>query len=97
MHTAIRKQVGVNIAALREERGLSQSDLALRADIDRSHISRMENASANWTLDSLISIAYGLDVPITRLFDGLDCDSPQNLNPFDYVIAGIAKREDAHS
>ena len=93
MHTIIRKQVGINIGTIREEKGLSQVDLALRADIDRSWISKMENAEGNWSLDKLTSVAYGLDVPITRLFDGLDGASPQNLNPFDYAISGIPRKQ----
>ena len=93
MHTIYRRQVGINVGAIREEKGLSQADLAVRADVDRSYISRLENARGNLSLDKLVSIAYGLDVPITALFDGLEGHSPQELYPYDYTIAGLPRRK----
>ena len=94
-HTIFHKQIGINVGIIREEKGLSQTDLALRTGIDRSYINRLENARANWSVDHLITVADGLDVPITKLFDGLDQCPPRDVDPFDYAISGIATRESA--
>ena len=86
-HKLFHKQIGINVGTLREEKGLSQTDLARRTGIDRSYISRLENAKVNWGLDHLITIADGLDVPITKLFEGLDHLPPRELAAYDYQTA----------
>jgi len=68
--------MGMNIARLRDARGLSQSEFARRFYIDRKHLCNIENGTANPTLNSLARIADGLDVPITDLFKGLDESAP---------------------
>ncbi|MGL4581270.1 MAG: helix-turn-helix domain-containing protein [Shewanella xiamenensis] len=50
--------------ALRKQRklkGLSQDDVALCAEIDRSYFGRIERAEANITIDVLYKIAEVLD------------------------------------
>lgn len=78
--TFIRKQVGKNVEAIRSSRGVSQSLLARMTGVDRSHINRLENARNNVSLDILVKIADGLDVPITEFFKGLDEKPPRCLS-----------------
>ena len=58
-----RERVGLNIRNLRNSRGLSQEQLALAADVDRSYISEIELAKNSASLDVLerIAIALGVD------------------------------------
>lgn len=54
-------EFGHAMRKMRKLRGLSQDELALRAEIDRSYIGRIERAEANITLDMLYKIAEMLD------------------------------------
>ena len=58
-----RERVGLNIRNLRNSRGLSQEQLGLAAEVDRSYISEIELAKNSASLDVLerIAIALGVD------------------------------------
>ena len=51
-----------NVRRLRNERGLSQHDLAVAADITRAYLGRIEARGQNLTLSTLSAIAAALDV-----------------------------------
>ena len=53
----LRERVGLNIQNLRNSRGLSQEQLALAADMDRSYVSEIELAKFSASLDVLERIA----------------------------------------
>lgn len=57
-------ELGLTIAALRKMRGLSQEQLAEKANISRSHLSAIEapNLVRPFSLDILYNIADALDV-----------------------------------
>ena len=57
-----RKRVGLNIRNLRNSRGLSQEQLGLAAEVDRSYISEVELAKNSASLDVLERIADALGV-----------------------------------
>lgn len=63
------KQLGLNIAFYRKHRGLSQSRLAERVNISRTHMSRIETADCAVSLDVIFDICDALDVSPNRLFD----------------------------
>lgn len=63
----IRKVVGRNIRRLRVLQDLSQEKLAVDADIDRTHVSRIERGIENPTVLVLDRIAGALDVDICEL------------------------------
>lgn len=73
----VREILGRNLKALRTEGNFSQSSFSRMVAIDRSYINRIENGEGNITLDIIIKLADGLDVPITVLFDGLQDESPR--------------------
>ncbi len=56
------KKLAKNLRRLREERGLSQEELADRAGLHRTYISMIERLSRNPTITVLEKIAHGLDV-----------------------------------
>ncbi len=55
---------GQNLARLREEKGMSQQELANLCSVDRAKISRIENGRADYMHSTLLEIANALDVDI---------------------------------
>lgn len=64
----VRELVAVNIRKLRVARKLSQEALAVDAEIDRTHVSRIERAIENPTIVVLDRIAKALEIDIAMLF-----------------------------
>ena len=63
------KKLGLNISYYRKEKGLSQSQLAEKINISRTHMSRIETASCAVSLDVLFNISEKLNVPINNFFE----------------------------
>jgi transcriptional regulator with XRE-family HTH domain len=55
-----KKALGRVIVKLRRERGLSQEQLALTAEIDRTFMSQLERGEVNVSIDTLIKVAQVL-------------------------------------
>lgn len=64
----INKIVGDRIRIIRTERGLSQEELAHRADIDASHFGKLERGEVNPSLSSLEKITGVLEITLEDLF-----------------------------
>jgi transcriptional regulator with XRE-family HTH domain len=56
------------IRGLRDLRGWSQSQLAARMDVPRTHISKLENGKASPSLRSIARLGAALDVPFHHFF-----------------------------
>ena len=65
----IRRRVGRNIKAVREEKGWSQEELAERAQLHRTYVSGVERGVRNPTLTVLERFAGALKVTIGSLTD----------------------------
>lgn len=65
----VRKILAQNIRALRDEGQLSQEELALRADVDRTYVSQIERAIGNPSLLVLCKLSAVLEVDVKQLFD----------------------------
>lgn len=63
------KQLGLNIAYYRKQRGLSQIRLAEMINISRTHMSRIETADCAVSLDVVFDICDTLQVSPDKLFD----------------------------
>ena len=63
------RSLGLNIAYFRKDRGLSQSELAERVNISRTHMSRIETADCAVSLDVVFDICDALSVKPAELFD----------------------------
>ena len=61
MDTTLRKTLGQNIKARREELGLTKVDLCIAANIQRPILDRIEIGLGNIRLDTLQSLADALD------------------------------------
>ena len=63
------KEFATHLRALREKAGMSQQELADNAELSKITIQRIENAKYSVTLDTLISIAEALNIPLKKLLD----------------------------
>ena len=63
------RKIGVRVRTLREKRDLSQEQLAARCDVDRAKISKIENATANYTITTLIELAKGMEIQPKMFLD----------------------------
>jgi len=61
------KLIGENIRTLRRDRGLSQEQLALRAEINASYMGQVERGEKNPTIDVLGKISQALQIPLEKL------------------------------
>lgn len=64
---SIARQIGENIRLLRKSKGLSQEQLALRAEINASYMGQVERGEKNPTIDVLGKIAQALQTPLEAL------------------------------
>lgn len=64
-----RKLLGATIRRIREQKDLTQQQLAEKADIDVSYLAKIENALVNTTVRYLIKISRGLGVQVKDLFE----------------------------
>jgi transcriptional regulator with XRE-family HTH domain len=64
-------QVGKRIRSLREQKGISQQDLAAKCNFEKSNLSRIEAGKNNLTLKTLNKISTALEVSIVSLLGGL--------------------------
>jgi transcriptional regulator with XRE-family HTH domain len=62
------KTFGKNLAKLRTDKGLTQQELALNCDIDRTQISRIERGEVNCTISMVYVLANALGVHPSALF-----------------------------
>lgn len=65
--SSILKKVGDRLRELREEKALSQAELARLSRTSASHINAVERGERAPTVVALEQFARGLDVPITEL------------------------------
>jgi len=63
----IRDVLALNLRRLRADRGLSQEDLADRADIDRTYISSLERSVYAAGIDVVDRLAKALGVTVVDL------------------------------
>lgn len=65
-------KIGLNILHYRKEQRLTQEQLANlcgEVGMSRNHIQRIETGAAGCSVDTLISIAKALDIPLYKLFE----------------------------
>ena len=66
---ALIKGLGERIRRLRNEKGISQEELANEADIPLSQIGRIERGETNPTISSLYVISQALEIDLKTLVD----------------------------
>jgi transcriptional regulator with XRE-family HTH domain len=90
----VRHDLAKRVRLLRLAQAMSQERLANEAGIDRSTVSRLENAAKGVHLDSLVAIADTLGVPLADLFHngndhptGCASHAPEPTGPADQAHA----------
>jgi XRE family transcriptional regulator, regulator of sulfur utilization len=63
-------RLGRRLSALREARGLSQTQLADMAGVGRAHLSQIENGRVAARIDTLKAITQALELSLSELFAG---------------------------
>jgi transcriptional regulator with XRE-family HTH domain len=69
-----------NLRRIRKERGLSQERLAHAADLNMTHVARIERTEREPGVRTIAKLAVALQVSAADLFDGLD-GRPGGHNP----------------
>jgi len=62
-------KVGQKIRKIREDKGISQQELADRCNFEKSNMSRIEAGKTNLTLKTLLTISTVLTVPLKDFLD----------------------------
>ena len=65
-------KLGANIAALRKAKGMTQEQLAEKAGVERSRISKTEIAWTGTSLDTIFKVADALEVEPYKLLKERD-------------------------
>ena len=98
---ALQVSIGAVIRESRRKLGISQEELAFRADLHRTYISDIERGERNVTLQSLANLARALQIPVGRLFEHLtstNVTAPVALSaPIRRVISDIWLIENDHA
>jgi transcriptional regulator with XRE-family HTH domain len=63
------KRIGLNIKRIREERKISQQDLAAVCNFEKSSMSRLEAGRTNFTIGTLLKICEALGINLTEIVD----------------------------
>lgn len=64
-------QFGNKVRELRKAKGLSQEELAYKANLHRTYIGMIERAEKNITLENIKKLANAFDVRLKVLFENL--------------------------
>jgi len=91
-----------NLKHLRTLRGLTQEQLADKADVNQATISKIEKGTANFTLDMIQRIAAALNVSPAELFelrdlqrrtlDAINAIDPDKRNAALVVLEAMAQK-----
>jgi transcriptional regulator with XRE-family HTH domain len=66
MHISL-EGIAKTLRAAREQKGLTQRDLAQRTGLPQSHVSKIENATVDLQTSSLMELARVLDLELTLI------------------------------
>ena len=64
-------RLGRRLAAIREKRGLSQTQLADMAEVGRAHLSQIENGAVAARIDTLYALSKALEISLAEMFKDL--------------------------
>jgi len=63
------RHLGAAVAELRELRGLTQAEVADRAELRRSHLAAIERGEVDPTFVTLVRIVRAIPAPLAELFE----------------------------
>lgn len=65
---------GREVARLRKRLGISQEELAFRAEVHRTYISQLERGLKSPTLNVMLKLSHALKVPASRLVAAVETE-----------------------
>lgn len=65
----LQLQFGIRVRELRIAKGLSQEALALKAEVDRTYMTGIENGKRNVSIKNIGKVIDALDIPVQEFFD----------------------------
>ncbi len=68
---AVLIQIGQRIRDIREQKGISQQDLAAGCNFEKSNMSRIEAGRSNFTIGTLVKICQVLKIKLSDLMTDL--------------------------
>lgn len=68
----IKSNIGQRIRELRLIKGISQEQLALRAELDRTYMTSVENGKRNISIQNIEKIINALETTFEEFFKGFD-------------------------
>jgi transcriptional regulator with XRE-family HTH domain len=77
MHPTVDRIVGRNLRRLREERGVSQHELAAQASIDADDVAGFEDDGVRVPPQVMLALATCLGVSISAFFEGFVVGAPE--------------------
>ena len=93
----ITKLVGARIRGFRKEKRLSQEELAEKCSLHPTYIGQLERGEKNPTIESVMKVADGLEIPIDQLFINIPCSNRQAMDYIPdrimYLVAEMSPKE----
>jgi len=86
------RSIGLNIRRLRNERGMTQIDLATRSGLSRQIVALIERAGSNPSVATLAEIAQSLGVTLAQLVDAPSSVHPRVIAPREFKPLWFGKR-----
>lgn len=90
----VKKAFGSTVKAWRKRLGISQEELAERADLHRTYVSDVERGARNLSLESITRMAGALRVPVADLFPIEQPNGTQHTNGHSKDLVDILLVED---
>lgn len=69
---SLQTKLGIRIKTLREQKNISQQELASLCDFEKSNMSRLEAGNTNPTLHTIAKICAALDISLSVFFEGFN-------------------------
>lgn len=70
-HRGESRKIGKNLKKIRLQKGLTQIDVAVAANLNRTYISRIESGKARVTYNLFFQLAKGLEITSMELLGGV--------------------------
>ena len=79
---------GKRVRSLRKQRGLSQEKLSELCDLHPTYIGQIERGEKNASLETIMSLCKGLDVPPSLLFENIGASGEKTIpgDIYDIII-----------
>lgn len=68
----VKQTIGLRIKQLRSEKSISQEKLALKAGLDRTYMTSVENGKRNVSIQNIEKIINALETTFEEFFKGFD-------------------------